>query len=448
MISVLSLLSDSGLSSYVVRARSIDERMLSTAFWTTNLISFALAGALAACSKVLAGAFDQPALTTVLLWLSLSLVLSGLSGVPTSLMRRRMQFKQLAGRSMVATLVSSVLAIVLALAGAGVWALVAQVLARAAVSTIVLWRVVDWSPTFAWDRRQAAAMLSFGSKLLGVNMMVQARDRGQDFMFAGVLGTASLGLWSVANRLLRTVTESCSSVISSVATPAFSRMQDDKLRLFRAYELAMSVSGSLLFPAMIFLSVSSPQLVPLVLGEQWTTSAQLAQISSLTAAITAFSYFDRPIFIALGKVGAEFRLVAMSVALQLGTVAIFISSGLMAVAIALLVRGAVVVPIRFITLHRVTGMPFGVLLRPLRVFAAAIVMGGIALVVSLQMEGVPPWLDVMLVAGACAVTYPLLLWLLARPVVREIFAEIRHMRSREPAVPLGESVPASAMSAS
>ncbi|WP_337059254.1 lipopolysaccharide biosynthesis protein [Kineococcus sp. G2] len=435
VIAVLQLLSDSGMATYLIRVPDIRERHRSTAFWTSLLLACVLAGALAALAGPVSALFGEPGLAPVLRWLSLGLVLTGLGSVPTALMRRDMRFKSLAVRGTVATVIGSVVAITLALLGAGVWALVAQNLVRGVVNVAITWSVVRWWPRFLLDRGEARTMLAFGGKLLSVDLLGQARARGEEFAIAAIASATTLGFWSLANRLVRIIRETGSSVVSTVATPAFAQLQGDRPRLFRAYGTAMSTAGLVMFPALLFLAVTSPDLVPLLLGEQWAVTAQVAQLVALSGVLGVFSQFDRAVFVAVGKLRPEIVMVSVIVAVHLAVVVVLLPHGLLWVAVGQLVRQVLVVPVRQVVLHRSVGLPLRSSATAFRVLAAAVVMAVLIEVCVLALDDADAWVRVLASLAVAAATYPLALWLLARPVVRSALADVRGLRRRRGPVP-------------
>lgn len=428
VIAVLSLFGDSGIPVYVQRAEEIDKPTLDTAFWTTVALGTVLAGALALLAVPVAALFDAPGLTPVLQVLSIGLVLNSLNSIQSALLKRQMRFKTLAIRGTIATLIGSAVAITMALNGFGVWALVTQSLVRSGVSVIIIWTSVSWYPGFSWSRKRAKEMIGFGSKLLTISLLMTLRDRGEDFLLAGLSGTGVLGLWSVANRLVRIIQETGSSVVSSVATPAFAKLQGEPKRLYRAYETSMVATSSIMFPALSLLAVISPVLVPTVLGQQWQQTAEAAQIIALTAIVGVFVYFDRPVFIAFNRLRPEIILVAFIVAAHLTIVVLVAPLGLNALALALLGRSLVTWPIRMVVLHRSTGVPYRSVLRPLRVLAAAGVMAG-AVVLALTIIGDgSDWLKIGVSVGVAALVYPAALLLLARSVVLDLMSDVKRVR--------------------
>lgn len=435
VIGVLSLFGDSGISTYVVRAAEVDEPVLSTAFWTTLALATTLAGALALLASPVAALFGEPGMVPVLRWLSVGLVLNGLNSIPTALLKRSMRFRSLAVRGTVATLIGSSVAIVLAVAGYGVWALVAQSLVRSGVSAVILQASVRWVPGLSWSRAHARGMLSFGGKLLTISILTTIRDRGEDFLIAGLSGTTVLGLWGVGNRLVRIVQETGSSVVAAVATPTFAKLQGDPARLFSAYRSSLVTTSSVMFPALLLLAVTSPDLVPSLLGQQWSQTADVAQVVALTTLVGVFTYFDRAIFIALGRLGPEIVMVSGIVVVHILIVLTVTPFGLVPLALALLARAVLTWPVRLVVMHRVTGMPYATVLRALRVLLAAAVMAAAAEGVVLWLDGSSPWVRIAAAFGVAALVYPGALWLVARPVVADLAADARRLRRRAPLAP-------------
>lgn len=429
VIAILFALTESGLTAYIVRHPSPDETVLRTAFWCSLAFGTGLCLALLAAAGVIASVFDEPNLSPVLRWLSMSIVFGAVATVPAALLQRDMRFRALAGRGAAATLVGSILAIVLAIMGAGVWALVAQALVAALIGAVLAWVTARWRPGFTFDADQARRMLKFGSQVLSIDLLLQARDRGEEFVLAATATATTLGYWSVATRLIKLLQDTGSLVIGTVATPAFSKLQGDRERLARAYEASMAATGVIIFPTMLFLAASSEHVVPLVLGEQWATTAEVAQIAAVTAAVGVFSYFDRTVFVAVGRLRAELVLALMIVSSHLLIVFLAAPHGLMVMAMALLLRALATLPVRQLVLRRVARIPLSSLVPSMRVFLAALVMGA-AVMVSVHFVYLETRLAQMALAGVAAiVVYPVALLVLARPVARGFLAELRSARA-------------------
>ena len=139
------LLSDLGLSTYLVQAHDPDQRTLSTGFWFSLTAAFVLGGSMLAFVPVMVGLLDLPDAAPVLRVLLISVPLVVAGAVPTALIKRRMQFRRLAFQGALGAGVAQVVAIIIAVSGGGAWALVGQAISTTLITTSAAWITARWS---------------------------------------------------------------------------------------------------------------------------------------------------------------------------------------------------------------------------------------------------------------------------------------------------------------
>lgn len=444
VITVLGVVSDAGLGLWVVQKRGLTPAAISTAFWISLVLGVVLAGLLAATAVPVAALLDSPDLRLILPVLASTLVVTGLSAVPAALLRRELRFKELAVRQVVATGLSVVVAVVLALAGAGVWALVAQTLVRVVVAAVVLLWTSGFRPSFRLSREDAWDMTRYGTRSLGVTLGGAVRGQGEPFIIGVALGTVALGYWSIAARLVHVVVELCSAAIGAVAGPVFSELQDEPERLRRAFSRVLAAGGLLLVPLMTALSLASGELVPLVFGDQWVVAAGVASILAAAFLVTGLDDLQRNLLLGTGRAGPELRLTVLSLVGQLGLILAVSGRGLRAVAVAVAVWAVVVFVARAVVIRRQLGTRF----HDYAQLLAVLLSGGVAaaavlaVVVLADVPGLAGMAVVALVGGPVFLCSA---WLLARPTVQDAVAAVtllRRRRSRRGAAePSGDEAP-------
>lgn len=430
---LLSVVTEGGFSSFLVQRTSLDEKTKSTAFWTALAVSFVCGGLMCAGAPLLALAYSEPGLTPIMMVLAITLPLTGLSSVQSALLQRDLQFKSLAMRQIWATLVATVLVVALALAGAGVWALVAQNVGFQLVASIMLWRASSWRPRMIWDKAQAKTMLSFSWKVLSGNLLVQLRDRAEQFIIAAVGGAVLLGYWTVATRIISLLVEMSVSVIQKVMLPAFSRLKTDPPRLKRTYRQALTYTAMLVVPVMVLCSQTSDEVIPLVFGAQWHASAQVAMIMAISSLAASMNYFDRPMYLAQGRPGTDLLMTSIIVPLHVAAVLIAAPHGLVWVAIAVTLRTFLVWPLRLAVLKRVCDLPWSSYTGMLPLLLAALPMAGaMALMRNLWPSAFDRWGFLWLVLAGLVVFGSIALVVSpdTRFVIRKIHAKVRRKLSR------------------
>lgn len=435
-ITILSVITDAGFSLYLVHVERLTRTTTSTAFYIAMALGLVCGGALSLAAWPLSRALDADQLRQVLPVLAVSVVLAGLSSVPAALLSREMQFRAIAVRQVSSTLVSVVVAVALAFAGAGVWALVAQTVVRSLVSAVVLARLTPFRPSLAFSRHEAWAMTVFGTRTMLVRLLVQFRDQGEALIIGAVVSTASLGLWSVAGRLVAVVSDLFGSLFNSVATPVFARMQDDRARLARTLGRSQAAAALVMVPAMVALALSSHVLVPMVSGPQWEPATRVAAILAVYNLVLTLSGFDRSVLQATGKVGVDLALTLVMTTIHVGLVLFFASRGLEALAFALVVEALVYAPVRPLVLHRLLGVPWRTYAQTVRIALAGVVSAVAvqSVILALDLDGFRLLACVGLLGAA---SYTVLVWLLARSTVREVIGSLRDALRRKKPVDAG-----------
>lgn len=421
-------IADGGFASYLLQMRRLTDAATNTAFVISSAMALVLAAALAAFAVPISRALDVAELRDVLPALALSLLLGGLSTVPAVLLSRQLRFKELAVRQITATVLSVVVAVVLAFAGAGVWALVAQTLVRTVVSFAVLWATSDFRPSLTFDRGEARAMTTFGAKSLSVLVLSSLRVQGEVFIIGVLAGPVALGYWAVAGRLVNVVVDVFASVVSAVARPVFARLQDAPDRLGRALSSTRGMSALVLVPALVLLALVSDEVVPAVFGEQWAPATTVASVLALAAILQSMSGFDRTALLSTGRPGAELVITIIFVAMHL-VVAYVFHADLVLLAAATAAVFGLSIPVRLLVVHRLLGVPISTVWGALAVLlaggvAAAAVVGAQA---ALELEG---WRYVALALSVGSAVYAAVVLVVARSVVREATGTVRGILAR------------------
>lgn len=380
-VNILTLLSDLGMTPSLVRLKKTSELQDTTAFWLALAMGLIGAAGLSLASFPLSHAYGQPDLTKVLPALSLSMPANALALIPTATLTRSMSFRPITIRTMVATTVGVVGAIILALAGAGVWALVFQTVGGAVAGVAVLWTSVAWRPSFQFSRREARALLAFGLPAMATRSLDVIRDNGVELIIGSLLGTVPLGQYTVAARITKFATALFTQVVTTVSLPAFTAVRENRRRLEAVYRRSVRTSGGLSVPMLVGLAAISPTLIPLVFGNQWSQTATLAQIIPITSAIVVLTWVDGNIWWAIEKPKTELALAVGITLMHVAAAIIGAQFGVLGVAIALLCRAAISVPIRMLTLVRFGHFPVSVYADlPAQIVCAAIMFGAVVAV--------------------------------------------------------------------
>lgn len=344
-IMVLTTLSSQGFVEAIVQREEISDTHLDTAFWTNLTLGLLMAAALYATAPFLADSFSEPRLSKVLRFLSLTLILNSCIGVQTAILSRHFQFKALALRTILSSVLGGGVGIYMAFMGYGVWALVGQQVIISLTGLFVLWFSCSWYPGLKVKRKAFFELISFGSNVLGISLLNLVNKRMPDMLIGIFLGPTALGIYAIAMKIFTVLTQVMLGTLSKVALPTFSRMQSDIKRMRQAYYNAIRMTSIVCFPVFIGVLVTAENLVPLIFGSQWEQSASVTQYLMVVCIMYGISYFNTPMMLALNQSRMLLKLNVINSCLNAIAFSVGVNFGIEYVAMAFMIRGLIMFPV-------------------------------------------------------------------------------------------------------
>lgn len=304
IVPIVYLISDLGFSAYIVQVIKTDQRMLSTGFWFSAGAGFILCAGMVAVAPLLAAVFQVPEVVPALRVMVVAVGMTAVGSVPIALLRRRMAFRSLAVQGACAALIGQGVAIAAAFMGAGVWALVSQLIAVQTITTLLAWWKGGWAPSWTFSREDFVSMSRFGTQVVTVDMVALGRNWAETAIIASTLGTTGLGYLNIAQRLVQVVQDLSAVALVPVSQVTFAKLREAPDRLRGAYSRAMSISYAVVAPLLVYVAVGAPLIVPLLFGANWEPSVQVAQALSIAAILTLGAQIDHGLFYGLGRPGS------------------------------------------------------------------------------------------------------------------------------------------------
>jgi O-antigen/teichoic acid export membrane protein len=355
-IALFQLFVQSGFGVALVQRKEVEDGHRDTVFWFGVGTGIVLCLVLIAISHPLAAALGEPPVGPVLDVLSVTLVISALGSTHNALMRRDLRFKSLAARGLVANVAGGIAGITAAVLGAGVWSLVVQNLVLASVQTTALWLMSPYRPGLGVSRRHFLDIFAFSRNSLGNSLLIFTNQRSDDFLVGSFLGSAVLGIYTIAYRLLTTMQDLVNGTLSNVALPIFSRLQGDSARLTGAYSMTLRLSGFVALPSYLFFVVAAPDVVQAVFGSKWHASGPVMSILALFGAAQTPLEVVNWVLLSIGRPQVTFRLRLLNTSVQVAAFLVAVPFGIRWVAATLVFRAYALAPLSLIVLRRATGM--------------------------------------------------------------------------------------------
>ena len=277
-INVASVFVQSGLNTALIQKKNADDLDFSSVFWASLGIALATYTILFFAAPFIADFYSQPALTTIIRVLALTLFIDVFNSIQNAYVSRNMLFKKLFFRSIGAIIPSGILGVTLALCGYGIWALVGHQFCNAFLAVAIMWFTIPWRPSFKFSYTRFKSLFSYGWKLLLSSLIDVVYTNLRGLIIGKFFSPADLAYYNRGDTFPFLIINNINTAIGSVLLPSFAAVQNEISDLKRMMRRSIITSTFIISPMMIGLAVMAKQVVLLVLGEKWLPCVPFVQI--------------------------------------------------------------------------------------------------------------------------------------------------------------------------
>jgi O-antigen/teichoic acid export membrane protein len=385
-----SLFIDFGFSVSIMHSKEIDEDLTSSVFWLNLGMALLIFLAFMPGAYAIAAFYHEPLLVPLTRFVALTFVLSGLSAVPTALLKRRMRFDQVAKAEISTNFASGLLAVILAWRGFGVWSIAAQLVGGAAFFAALVLTMARWRPRLRLSRAALREVAGFSLGLFGYKVVAfwaRALDR---ISIGRYVGAGGLGLYTRAYTLMMLPASQLSEAVAHPTFRALSAIKDDRQRVKRIHLRVITMLTFVGYPIIIGLAAVAEPFILTLYGAKWAGVIPIYRILCWVSLVHILSSTSGWLFNAQGRTDQTFLWAVLSFAV-LG-VAIYVGGrqgSVTAVAWSYLIGQLLLLYPSLEMPGRLVGLHFAELMRAvLPNLARALVMG--ALVHAVHVFLVPP----------------------------------------------------------
>lgn len=280
-IAIANVFVDSGFTSALIRKTDRTESDLVTAFYYNIAMAGLCYFTLYISAPFVADFYQQAELQTLLRILGLAVLINAFTLIPRVKLNVAMDFKTQAKISVLSVLISGPTAIILAINGYGVWALVTQTLLNASCATFLFNLFAPWLPRGRITKHAFNYLFGYGSKLLLSGLLDVTYNNLYQIIIGKKFSPAVVGQFTQANQLASVPVSTLTGIIQRVTFPLFSQLQDDPDKMANAYRQTLKLSALMIFPLIVALGLVAKPLLTSLLGEQWQGAAVLLSVLCL-----------------------------------------------------------------------------------------------------------------------------------------------------------------------
>ena len=363
MISIFSLigndLQNSGFKTALANLREPTDRDYNSVFWFNILMGGSIYLVLFLCAPLIARFYHVPELTALARYAFLGIVFASFGTAQSAWLFKNLRAKQQAKAGMVAVLLSSSVAVVMAYMGFAYWALATQTNLYILTCTLLYWHYSPWRPTMqcpsdcsnaasqrskfkvqgtsdgsnaASQRskfkvqsskadaqrtipstlnsklstlkdtfRPALRMFRFSVKLLISQVLTDVNNNILNILIGRFYGRHDTGNYNQAFQWSTKGSNIIQNMVQQVAQPVLVSVDNERERQLRILRKMMRFAAFLSFPLLFGLSLVSHEFIVTLLGEKWAESAAYLRLLAIASAFLPLSTLLANVVITKGR---------------------------------------------------------------------------------------------------------------------------------------------------
>jgi len=280
----LQVFQDMGFSAVIVQRPKLEPIQMSSLWWLNIASGFFILILLGAIAWPVSTFYSMPSLSPILWALGGNFLLSSAGLQYAWICEKELRFGFLSKLDTVAGILSSAFAITLATLGFGAWSIVLANTLLAVIRTSVL--VIDgrrkWKPSLSFQWSSLAGLRSFGFFQMGERTINYFNSRIDQILLGRLIDATHLGYYSFGFNLSSRLSDRTNPVVTRVAFPVFSLIQNDPERRKAIY--LKLVHALTLVNAIVHLGFATlaPTLVALFFDGKWLPAVAILQIVACT----------------------------------------------------------------------------------------------------------------------------------------------------------------------
>lgn len=362
---------DAGFLQAIIQRPSIEQRELSSCFWLLLIAGCIAFSASLLVTDLLDRFFKAQGIGLIIVAQSSIFLFLPFRTIAQALLSRDVRIDLLSKLEVLLNIMRFGFSILMAWKGAGVWSLVIPMVLCEIIYSLCCYHLTGWrlSAEFSWQALKPIA--AFGVNISLSRVVWYAASRVDQFIIGKVLGTESLGVYSLAMQFANVIPQFASSTLSRVVFPVFSRLQIDRPRLKESFLGVTRYTTLIFLPAFLGIGLVAPDLFFVTFKPAWYQSIIPLQFLCILAFFRLCEAISGFLVNARGK--SQFNLVMNLVSLVFTSVGSYVGAHIWGINGVALLATISFIPVALLTASVAVRESGGCLLDYLMIFQQPVV---------------------------------------------------------------------------
>jgi PST family polysaccharide transporter len=292
---------DFGLSMATIQKKTITHEQVSSLFWLNIACGAFIMALLCIAAPLISSLYGHAELKWLTILISTAFLFSGMSVQHQALLKRRMAFIRLSIVRCFSLLLAHALCVLLAVWGAGVWALASTHVLTPFFMFMGCFLALPWYPSFPRKSTNIRELLGFGGNIVGFGVITYFSRNVDKILIGHALGPIVLGFYSKAYELMLLPLTRIRGPIIGVASSALSGLQDNQQAYHDYFLRFISLLSLIAIPLIAGLVISASEIIRIVLGEGWVPAIGIFRWLGIAGLCQPFYMALGTLLISLGR---------------------------------------------------------------------------------------------------------------------------------------------------
>ncbi|WNB92683.1 lipopolysaccharide biosynthesis protein [Bacillus sp. NEB1478] len=368
IVGFIYVVQEAGLSSVLIQRKSINKTLVVTTFYMNIIFSLLLIVLLIILAPFIADFYKQSAVKTLLYFSSIGIFIGALGITERGLLTRDKKFKKLTSIDLVAEVTTSLFSIILALLGYWMLAVGLSILFRPAIQSLSLFLVAGFNNVKGKpDFKLAKDILPYSLNVQGTRIINFARNNVDYLIIGKILGSSSLGIYTIAFQWSTVARFYFSQAIANVAFPEIARNQNDFNKVGIIYTNIIRKISFITFPLCMGIACVADEFIMVLYGDRWLEVIPVLQVLMLAGMITSIGTVVGSVYKGIGRPDIELKVNVYSLISFIILILILGNAyGLIGVAYAVLINTIIFNIVMTTTLFKIINLKFNVFIKSLK----------------------------------------------------------------------------------
>ncbi len=326
---IANILQESGFSSALIRKKNVLQEEYSSVFYFNIVVSLSIYILLFFSAPLISSFYEKPILTDLSRFIFLAFVFSAFGIVQNVHLIKSMNFKTNTRITLLAGVISGLVAIAMAYKGFGIWSIASQLVLQSFLRTVFLWFFVRWKPKMQFSVIHIRKMSAYSIKLLLTTLLNQICGNIVPLIIGKKFDFMQVAAYNQAGKLNNIPQSIISDGVKSVAYPLLTKIDEDEEREKRIFRKVVRITAFISFPVAMMLIVTAKPIVGIYLPPEWADVTPFLQVLAVGGAFFPLYSLISSLLQYKGKSGLLLKIELFRNILLLCSIAIGVQYGVL-----------------------------------------------------------------------------------------------------------------------